>query len=158
MNYYSTELDLDDAFHFDHIPPGDYTLDTSSGPTIVPLRVHVEAGATTSATIELPAEPIALLVTSPGCDHLTLRTETDDYLTSVTCAGGVATFDDVAIARYRVCPSYDQCGDITVSASPPRQEVTLQIQAPQSPVAPSPDPEPSDPPATADEAATSEAP
>jgi protocatechuate 3,4-dioxygenase beta subunit len=160
MDYYSGEIDLDDAFHFDHIPPGDYVLETTGGPTLAPLQIHVDAGATSVATIELPAQPITLVVRNAGCDRLVLRTEAAAFITSTACTDGAATFDDVGLGDYVVCPSYDRCGEITVRASPQRQEVTLQIQAPQSPETPPPsqDPEPSDPPATGDEEATSEAP
>jgi protocatechuate 3,4-dioxygenase beta subunit len=157
MNYYSSDLDLDDAFHFDHVPPGDYVLETSGIMTKAPIRIHVEAGATTAATLELPVEPIALAITSPACERITLRTPTAELLASVDCTAGVARFDDIADGDYLACTSHDACGEVTVRASPAVQAVTLQIQTQPSPP-PSQDPEPSDPPAAEDEPVTSEAP
>jgi hypothetical protein len=163
MNYYSSDLDLDDAFHFDHVPPGDYMLETSGGMTKAPIQIHVDAGATTLATLELPAEPIALSVTSPDCERITLRTAAAEFLTTVECTQGVARFDDISDGDYLACTSYDACGEVTVRASPQVQEVTLQIQTrPDPSTSPSPppnqDPEPADPPAVEGEEVTSEAP
>ena len=154
MDYYSTELDADDAFHFDHVPPGDYVLETSSGTTKAPLHVHVDAGTTTAATLELPADPITLAIASPECERITLRTANAEFLTVNECTRGVARFEDISDGDYLACPSYDACGAVTVHASPAVQQVTLQIQTPP----PSQDPEPQDPPAAEDDGATSEAP
>jgi len=149
LNFYTSDLDDDDGFHFDHIPAGDYVLEISSVPLRAPIPIHVDPGATSSATVALPVEPITVVVTDPGCEVITLRSPADEYIGLESCANGAATFADVVDGDYLACRRYDECGTITVRASPPNQQVVLL---------PSPDPAPSDPPAPEDEPATSEAP
>jgi protocatechuate 3,4-dioxygenase beta subunit len=138
------DVEPDDSFHLEHVPPGDYAVSLGYGVTFAPVQIHVESSTTTPVTLALSEQPITLDVASTACDHIALRSGTGGYVAYEECTSGVAKFADVAPGTYQVCRGYDECESITVTELPTQQQVLLQIQppAPEQPSTEQPEPDP----------------
>jgi hypothetical protein len=135
MSFYSS-LDNSGEFHLDRLPAGTYTLELHGHITMAPQLVTVTADATTQVTFVVPAMLVTLELHVAGCKYLTLQSTGSDpiWLDSGDCKDGVVELATVAPGRYHACADFTTCNDITVAASPQRQDVTI--------VPPPPDPEP----------------
>ncbi|HEX7702904.1 MAG TPA: carboxypeptidase regulatory-like domain-containing protein [Kofleriaceae bacterium] len=138
-----SEADAVGAFHFDHVPPGDYTLSFGyTGTVLLPMSLHVDSDTTTPITIELPPATITVVATSSGCDNISMQSPEGRYVDLESCKAGSAVFPDVAPGTYEVCARYDQCQPFTVTVTPTQQTLTIQPTPPE--VEPTPTTEPVD--------------
>jgi protocatechuate 3,4-dioxygenase beta subunit len=160
------DADAQGEFHFERVPPGDYTVWFGySGTVMLPITFHVDSGATTPVTIELPPAVTGIVVTSAGCKNISMNTPEESYVDVEPCKSDAAEFPDIVPGTYAVCPD-GECQQITVAATPSHQAVTLHPKPPADDPTTEPDPSPTTDPAEPepepapdpDDGATSQAP
>lgn len=130
----SAEVDATGAFHFDALPPGDYTLSMIPLPGASvppPVKIIVVANQRAVAKLVMPGNTVRVILKAAGgsCDMIMLRPPGDLEASNLAaCAEGTATYDGVAPGSYEACSKEGTCTPITVAASPATQ--TFQLRAP----------------------------
>lgn len=143
LGSFSAEVDATGAFSFDHLPAGDYDVSIATYDTIVrEHHVHVEPGATAAVEFALPARPISVTVTSPGCKDIWTRTEAHSLITRADCTNGVAVFPDVTAGDYFACDDFggdgeELCTPFTVDDQPIQIRIRIPDPVEDEPEAPS---------------------
>ncbi|HEX4449392.1 MAG TPA: carboxypeptidase-like regulatory domain-containing protein [Kofleriaceae bacterium] len=174
-----TDVTSDGLITIDRLAPGDYTLMLDSDMLVPPIAVHVAANQATQVSFTRPDSFITLDVAIEGerCWGVSIMAADDDRTRNFSeCTDPHhALVEHVTPGRFKVCNT--ACTVVDVAASPQRQSVTIVghagsdeiIELPatgpasddSSPTPSQPDPTPSqapapeaDPPAEADEAAS----
>ncbi len=135
---------VDGKFTFDHLQPGEYTVNVFLTFAMAPrpIRVTVPVNERVTATIARPKTVVTLVATGACDDGIALygSDEVPEWfgftpqarLGYKSCRNGQAVIDGVAPGGYWLC-SADKCMVIEIAESPARQAVVLDLKSIKTP-------------------------